>query len=208
MKNGKIIGEIIEVSSRYCIAQSYELYGCPPIGDIVKCTDDNNEEIFGVVTNISTTSIDSGRRPNPKGPGFENVTDIYTENPEIEHLMKTEFNITFMGYKSYNKFSISIPPTPPKIFSFIHYVTEGELTTLFSDSNLIKFIVNSNMDLKDDVITLTINKYLNYKKTDKDEMIRFTNLLAQALPDQIQRITNIINNLHIEEDLNWIKKKI
>ena len=58
------------------------------------------------------------------------------------------------------------------------------------------------MDLKDDVITLTINKYLNYKKTDKDEMIRFTNLLAQALPDQIQRITNIINNLHIEEDLN------
>ena len=107
-----------------------------------------------------------------------------------------------MGYKSYNKFSISIPPTPPKIFSFIHSVTEGELTTLFSDSNLIKFIVNSNMDLKDDVITLTINKYLNYKKTDKDEMIRFTNLLAQALPDQIQRITNIINNLHIEEDLN------
>ena len=42
----------------------------------------------------------------------------------------------------------------------------------------------------------------NNKKTDKDQMIRFTNLLAQALPDQIQRITNIINNLHIEEDLN------
>ena len=40
MKDNKIIGEIIEVSSRSAIAQSYKLYDCPPIGSVVKCGDD------------------------------------------------------------------------------------------------------------------------------------------------------------------------
>ena len=49
MKDNKIIGEIIEVSSRSAIAQSYELYDCPPIGSVVKCGDDT-EDIYGVIT--------------------------------------------------------------------------------------------------------------------------------------------------------------
>ena len=118
MKDNKIIGEIIEVSSRSAIAQSYELYDCPPIGSVVKCGDDA-EDIYGVITNIETRSIDPGRRPNPKGPGFAEVNELYKSNPEITHLMKTEFNIVFLGYKHENTTTISIPPTPPRIFSFI-----------------------------------------------------------------------------------------
>ena len=118
MKDNKIIGEIIEVSSRSAIAQSYELYDCPPIGSVVKCGDDA-EDIYGVITNIETRSIDPGRRPNPKGPGFAEVNELYKSNPEITHLMKTEFNIVFIGYKHENVTTISIPPTPPRIFSFI-----------------------------------------------------------------------------------------
>ena len=49
MKDNKIIGEIIEVSSRSAVAQSYELYDCPPIGSVVKCGDDA-EDIYGVIT--------------------------------------------------------------------------------------------------------------------------------------------------------------
>ena len=79
MKDNKIIGEIIEVSSRSAIAQSYELYDCPPIGSVVKCGDDT-EDIYGVITNIETRSIDPGRRPNPKGPGFAEVNELYKSN--------------------------------------------------------------------------------------------------------------------------------
>ena len=48
MKDNKIIGEIIEVSSRSAIAQSYELYDCPPIGSVVKCGDDA-EDILSLI---------------------------------------------------------------------------------------------------------------------------------------------------------------
>ena len=198
MKDNKIIGEIIEVSSRSAIAQSYELYDCPPIGSVVRCGDDS-EDIYGVITNIETRSIDPGRRPNPKGPGFAEVNELYKSNPEITHLMKTEFNIVFLGYKHENTTTISIPPTPPRIFSFISTLPEGEMTNIFSDEGLVKFIVNSNMELKDDVIIMIISKYLNSKKTKTEEIGSFTSQLVGALPDQITRITNIIQNLNLQE---------
>lgn len=198
MKDNKIIGEIIEVSSRSAIAQSYELYDCPPIGSVVKCGDDS-EDIYGVITNIETRSIDPGRRPNPKGPGFAEVNELYKSNPEITHLMKTEFNIVFLGYKNENVTTISIPPTPPRIFSFISTLPEEEMINIFSDEGLVKFIVNSNMELKDDVIIMIISKYLNSKKTKTEEIGSFTSQLVGALPDQITRITNIIQNLNLQE---------
>jgi len=198
MKDNKIIGEIIEVSSRSAIAQSYELYDCPPIGSVVKCGDDT-EDIYGVITNIETRSIDPGRRPNPKGPGFAEVNELYKSNPEITHLMKTEFNIVFLGYKHENTTTISIPPTPPRIFSFISTLPEDEMINIFSDEGLVKFIVNSNMELKDDVIIMIISKYLNSKKTKTEEIGSFTSQLVGALPDQITRITNIIQNLNLQE---------
>ena len=199
MKDNKIIGEIIEVSSRSAIAQSYELYGCPPIGSVVKCGDDK-EDIYGVITNIETRSIDPGRRPNPKGPGFAEVNELYKSNPEITHLMKTEFNIVFLGYKNNeNTTEISIPPTPPRIFSFISTLPEDEMINIFSDEGLVKFIVNSNMELKDDVIIMIISKYLNSKKNKTEEIGSFTSQLVGALPDQITRITNIIQNLNLQE---------
>ena len=198
MEDNKIIGEIIEVSSRSAIAQSYELYDCPPIGSVVKCGD-NTEDIYGVITNIETRSIDPGRRPNPKGPGFAEVNELYKSNPEITHLMKTEFNIVFLGYKHENTTTISIPPTPPRIFSFISTLPEDEMINIFSDEGLVKFIVNSNMELKDDVIIMIISKYLNSKKTKTEEIGSFTSQLVGALPDQITRITNIIQNLNLQE---------
>ena len=198
MKDNKIIGEIIEVSSRSAIAQSYELYDCPPIGSVIKCGDDT-EDIYGVITNIETRSIDPGRRPNPKGPGFAEVNELYKSNPEITHLMKTEFNIVFIGYKHENVTTISIPPTPPRIFSFISTLPEDEMINIFSDEGLVKFIVNSNMELKDDVIIMIISKYLNSKKTKTEEIGSFTSQLVGALPDQITRITNIIQNLNLQE---------
>ena len=198
MKDNKIIGEIIEVSSRSAIAQSYELYDCPPIGSVVKCGDDA-EDIYGVITNIETRSIYPGRRPNPKGPGFAEVNELYKSNPEITHLMKTEFNIVFLGYKSENATTISIPPTPPRIFSFVSTLPEEEMINIFSDEGLVKFIVNSNMELKDDVIIMIISKYLNSKKTKTEEIGSFTSQLVGALPDQITRITNIIQNLNLQE---------
>ena len=55
------------------------------------------------------------------------------------------------------------------------------------------------MELKDDVIIMIISKYLNSKKTKPEEIGSFTSQLVGALPDQITRITNIIQNLNLQE---------
>ena len=75
----------------------------------------------------------------------------------------------------------------------------NEMINIFSDEGLVKFIVNSNMELKDDVIIMIISQYLNSKKTKTEEIGSFTSQLVGALPDQITRITNIIQNLNLQE---------
>ena len=50
-----------------------------------------------------------------------------------------------------------------------------------------------------EVIIMIISKYLNSKKTKTEEIGSFTSQLVGALPDQITRITNIIQNLNLQE---------
>ena len=50
-----------------------------------------------------------------------------------------------------------------------------------------------------EVIIMIISKYLNSKKTKTEEIGSFTSQLVGALPDQLTRITNIIQNLNLQE---------
>jgi len=50
-------GEIIEASTTEFVAQCYELYQSPPLGSLVKTTDEE-VELYGIVYHAATTSIE------------------------------------------------------------------------------------------------------------------------------------------------------
>ncbi len=53
------IGEVIEASTGQFVAECYELHSPPPLGSLVK-TSDGDVEIYGVVCNAATESIEPG----------------------------------------------------------------------------------------------------------------------------------------------------
>jgi hypothetical protein len=55
------VGEVIEASTAEFTAQCYELYQIPPLGSLVK-TKDQSLELYGIVYNAATTSLEPGRR--------------------------------------------------------------------------------------------------------------------------------------------------
>ena len=55
------VGEVIEASTTEFVAQCYELYQSPPLGSLVKTTD-LPVELYGIVYNAATTSLEPGRR--------------------------------------------------------------------------------------------------------------------------------------------------
>ena len=60
------VGEIIEASTTDFVAECYELYQSPPLGSLVKTTD-SPVELYGIVYNATTSSLEPGRRPIARG---------------------------------------------------------------------------------------------------------------------------------------------
>ena len=85
------IGEVIEASTGQFVAECYELHTPPPLGSLVK-TSDGDIEIYGVVCNAATESIEPNRRPIARGKEEATEEGIYRQNPQLSKLLRTTFD--------------------------------------------------------------------------------------------------------------------
>ena len=81
-------GEVIEASTAEFTAQCYELYQSPPLGSLVKTTD-SPVELYGVVYNATTASLEPGRRPIARGKEETSEEEIYRSSPQLLKLLRT-----------------------------------------------------------------------------------------------------------------------
>src|SRR4030042_6585111 len=86
------IAEVIEASSAEFTAQCYKLDQAPPLGSLVK-TQDRPGDIYGVIYNVETHSLEPGRRVVARGQNLEAEEEIFTANPQLYRLLTTDFRI-------------------------------------------------------------------------------------------------------------------
>src|SRR5207248_4646884 len=124
--HGLRVGEIVEASSCDLVAQSVRLHEAPPFGSLVRVpvgalTDGplpsalggrgdqlaaaggrgahpEPTELYAVVAETRTASLEAGGRPIARGR--EDMLDaaIYRENPDLEHVLRTEFKALLVGF--------------------------------------------------------------------------------------------------------------
>ena len=70
------VGEVIEASTTNFMAQCYQLYQSPPLGNLVKSTDES-VELYGIVYHATTASLEPGRRPIARGKDETGEEAIY-----------------------------------------------------------------------------------------------------------------------------------
>ena len=90
------LGEVVEASTTQIVAQCYELYTSPPLGSLVRCgtsdtTGEDGDAVYGIVYEVSTHSIDPGRRPIARGRDEDDEDAVYEANPQLSRLLSTEF---------------------------------------------------------------------------------------------------------------------
>ena len=115
-----VMGEVVETSLTSYTAQTYRLDEPPPFGGLVRVKDRAGTcEIYGVVYHIATGGIDPGRRAAARGGGQPQARDeqVYTENPQLTRLLKTEFGVLVLGCRAVgaNHFSYVFPDYPPPL---------------------------------------------------------------------------------------------
>ncbi|MCK4368288.1 MAG: hypothetical protein KAV68_01275 [Dehalococcoidales bacterium] len=138
------VGEVIEASTTDFVAQCYELYQIPPLGSLVK-TGDLNAELYAVVCNAATTSLEPGRRPIARGKDETSEEEIYRSSPQLMKLLKSEFGALVVGHKKDAKLYHHLPPQPARIHSFVYQCTPAEVTEFGQSFDFLNILLNARL---------------------------------------------------------------
>jgi len=138
----KRVGEVIEASTTEFVAQCYELYQSPPLGSLVK-TKDLPLELYGVVYNATTTSLEPGRRPIARGKDEATEDEIYRSSPQLLKLLRSEFVALVVGHKDNGKLHHYLPPKPARIHSFVYQCPPDEVREFSQSFDFLNILLNA-----------------------------------------------------------------
>ena len=140
------VGEVIEASTTGFVAQCYELYQLPPLGSLVK-TKDAPVELYAVVYNAATTSLEPGRRPIARGKDEATEEAIYQSSPQLLKLLRSEFNALVVGHKQGEKLYHYLPPQPARIHGFVYLCPPEEVKEFSQSFDFLNILANTHLPI-------------------------------------------------------------
>jgi len=187
------IGEIIEASTGEFMAQCYELHQPPPFGSLVK-TREGEIEVYGIVCDAATSSIEAGRRPIARGREEAEEGDIFRSSPQLAKLLRTEFSALVVGHKEGQKLNHYLPPRPARIHSFV-YACDAEEVEKFSQSfDFLSILVNFR-EQADELIAACLRHAARAQKDPRAFLVRAGKELAVLLAGEISRLDTILRRI-------------
>ena len=187
------IGEIIEASTGEFMAQCYELHQPPPFGSLVK-TREGEIEVYGIVCDAATSSIEAGRRPIARGREEAEEGDIFRSSPQLAKLLRTEFSALVVGHKEGQKLNHYLPPRPARIHSFV-YACDAEEVEKFSQSfDFLSILVNSR-EQSDELIAACLRHAAGAQADPRAFLVRAGKELAVLLAGEISRLDTILRRI-------------
>ena len=187
------IGEVIEASTVQFTTQCYRLYESPNLGALIQTQGDM--QIFGVVIDVSTNSIDPGRRPIAIGENEDTEEDIYNNNPQLSQLLRTEIRTLAVGSRMDTDIQYGLPSTPPKIHSFVYTCSPKQISEFTTDMSFLSLLLNSNLPSIDEVITAFLKYASEVNDSPRDFLVSAGKELASLLSGQIQRLDNMLKRI-------------
>ncbi|MFC1990353.1 hypothetical protein ACFLVW_07395 [Chloroflexota bacterium] len=138
------VGEVIEASTTDFVAQCYELYQSPPLGSLVKTTD-LPVELYGIVYNVTTASLEPGRRPIARGKDEASEEEIYRSSPQLLKLLRSEFEAVVVGHRQEDKLFHYLPPKPARIHSFAYLCSPEEVGEFSQSLDFLNILINAHL---------------------------------------------------------------
>jgi hypothetical protein len=154
MPDEQRVGEVIEACTTDFVAQCYELYQSPSLGCLVKTRGDAGQEqpgpetqIYGVVYKVLTTGMEPGRRPIARGKDEQNEDEIYRSSPQLLKLLKSEFSVLVVGYRSGDVVFQYLPPRPARIHNFVYLCQPEEVKRFSRSLDFLNLLVKARVDI-------------------------------------------------------------
>jgi hypothetical protein len=108
-------------------------------------TKDQQLELYGIVYNAATTSLEPGRRPIARGRDEKTEEEIYRSSPQLLKLLKSEFGVVVVGHKEGGKLYHYLPPKPARIHSFVYQCTSAEVMEFSQSFDFLNMLINARL---------------------------------------------------------------
>jgi hypothetical protein len=91
-------GEVVATATTEFEAQAVELHQAPPLGALVTVGLDDGCRVYGLVAGAYTEGLDTGARPVPRATDLRQNADVYLDNPDLVHVLRTCFRCLVVGF--------------------------------------------------------------------------------------------------------------
>lgn len=188
---GRRVGEVVEASTSRFLVQCHELYGAPPLGSLVR----SEGGVYGVVAEVTTQSLDPGRRAVAMGRGEDSAEAVYRRHPQLTRLMSTELEAVVVAHRTGEELSRFLAPTPPRIHEIVHACGGPELVEVAGDLELLPSLLASPAGSPDDVTAAFLRQVVQVHSDPERVRLEAGRRLAGLLPGQLHRLTGILKRL-------------
>ena len=189
--NGTRVGEVVEASTSRFVVQCHELYGAPPLGSLVR----SEGGVYGVVAEVTTQSLDPGRRAVAMGRGEDSAEAVYRQHPQLSRLMSTELEAVVVAHRDEGVLSRFLAPTPPRIHEIVHACNGSELVEVAGELELLPSLLASPAGSPDDVTAAFLRQVVRAHTEPEQVRLEAGRRLAGLLPGQLHRLTGILKRL-------------
>ncbi len=188
-------GEVIEASTIEFAAQCYELYESPPLGSLVKTTDESVEQ-YGIVYNATTASIEPGRRPIARGRDETSEEEIYRSSPQLLKLLRTEFSALVVGYREADRLFHYLPPKPARIHSFVYQCQPEEIKEFSQSFNFLNILVNTRLPVSvEEIVAASLRRMSQVSEDPHTFLVAAGKELAVLLGGEFNRLKAILSRI-------------
>ncbi len=211
------VGEVVEASSERFTAQCYQLYQSPPLGAFVRTGgtltpafghpspsgrgaggEGEYADIFAVVYNVATESLDPGRPVAARGEGEDSEDDIYRGNPQLSRLLCTRFEALIVGHGDGKSFNQYLPALPPRIHAFVYACTPEEVGRFVGSLDFVSLLLHSSSvgrGMADDVVSACLRGASAYLDEPHTFLVEAGKALAIQLSGDPPRLNSILRRL-------------
>ena len=189
------VGEVIEASTTDFVAQCYELYQSPPLGSLVK-TRDQEVELYGIVYDATTTSLEPGRRPIARGKDEVAEEEIYRTSPQLLKLLRSEFSALVVGHRQGDKLYHYLPPKPARIHGFVYLCPLEEVKEFSQSFDFLNILVNTRLPVSVDEIVAASLRQMSQAHEDRHAfLVAAGKELAILLSGQFNQLKAILGRI-------------
>jgi hypothetical protein len=195
MNEPQRVGEVIEANTTDFVAQCYELYHSPPLGSLVK-TLDKQVELYGVVYNATTTSVESGRRPIARGKDEISEEEVYLSSPQLLQLLRSEFAALVVGFKQGDKLYQYLPPKPARIHGFVYSCGQEEIRRFSCSFDFLTVLANANLSIStDELIAACLRQMSQVYEDSRSFLVAAGKELAVLLRGNLSQLKAILGRI-------------